>query len=160
MHVHHAAAVAEVGDQLEGYPAAGEARKGEGVQAVQQEFLNGGGVENGDAGRQQDVVALVRHRGTLAIVVIARQHHCRAVGARAAHVGVLEDVAATVDTGALAIPYAVYAVDLRAGEKVHALAAHHRGGGQFLVHRWLVDDAVLSQQASDSRQGEVVARQR
>ena len=160
MHVHHAAAVAEVGDQLEGYPAAGEAGKGEGVQAVQQEFLDGCGVENGDAGRQQDVVALMRHRGTLAIVIVTRQHQCRAVGARAAHVGVLEDVAATVDAGALAVPDTVYAVDLRAGEKVDALAAHHRGGGQFLVHRRLVDDAVLTQQAANSSQGEVVARQR
>ena len=160
MHLHHAAAVAQVGDQLQADPAAAEARQGEGVQAVEQEFLDGGRVEDGDAGREQDVVALVRHRGALAIVVVAGQDDGGAVRPRAAHVGVLEDVAAAVDAGALAIPNAVHPVDLRAGKQVHVLGAHHRRGGQFLVHRRLVHDAVLPEQAAHPRQREVIARQR
>ena len=160
MHVHHAATVAQVGDQLESHPAAAEARQGEGVQAVQQEFLDVGGVEDGDAGRQQDVVALVWHRGALAIVIVPCQDDCRAVGAGAAHVGVLEDVAAAVDAGAFAVPDTVHAVDLRTGKQVQVLAAHDRGGGQFLVHRRLVDDTMLPEQAAYPGQGEVIARQR
>ena len=77
-----------------------------------------------------------------------------------AHVGVLEHVAAAVDAGTFAVPDAVDAVDLRTGEQVHALAAHYRGGGQFLVHRRLVHDAMLVEQSADARQGQIVPGQR
>ena len=113
VNIHHAAAVAQIGDQFQGHPAAAEARQSESVQAVEQKFLDGGGIEDGDAGGEQGVVALVRQRGAFAIMVVACQHERRAVGSGAAHIGVLEHVATAIDAGAFAVPDTVHPVDLR-----------------------------------------------
>ena len=54
----------------------------------------------------------------------------------------LEDVAAAVDAGPLAVPHAEHAVVARAVEQVHLLAAPHRRGGEVELRLILLERVV------------------
>ncbi|MNM82094.1 hypothetical protein D3C81_941170 [compost metagenome] len=66
-------------------------------------------------------------------VVIGGQRQHATVLRRAGGVGVLEHVAATVHARALAVPHAVHAIDVGAGEQVGLLRAPDHGRAQVLV---------------------------
>ena len=76
-------------------------------------------------------------------MVVAGQRQHPAPGRSAGHVGVLEDVAAAVHAGALAVPDAEHAVIVGALEQVDLLRAPDRGGGKVFVDAWLEHDVVF-----------------
>ena len=88
------------------------------------------------------MLALVREGGGLGRVVVARQHEHAAVLGRARGVRVLEDVAAAVDAGPLAVPHREHAVVFRVRVQVHLLRAPDRGGGKVFVDAWLEFDVM------------------
>ena len=74
-------------------------------------------------GVHQGVFALARHGGGFARRVVPGQDQDAAQRRGAGKVGVAEDVAGTVDAGALAVPNAEHPVIARALEQVQLLAA-------------------------------------
>ena len=129
------AALDHLGQGSEADPVAREARQGPAVEAELQVL--------GDARRRHHRhvpglhrhVALMRHRGGDAAVVVAGDHQHAAVRRRAVGVAVLERVAGAVDARALAVPHGEHAVggSLRVG--LDPLRAEHRGRTELLVDR-------------------------
>ena len=81
----------------------------------------------------KQLIALVRHAGRHAAVVVARHHQHAAVRRRAIGVAVLERVARPIHPRALAVPQGKHGVAGLLRVALHALRAQHLGGGQFLV---------------------------
>ena len=80
-------------------------------------------------------------------MVVTGHGQYAAPGRGARHVGVFENVGATVHARAFAIPNAkdtIKAVAARRG-KTQLLRAPQRGGGQFFVHAGLKDDVLRLQ---------------
>ncbi len=141
--LHHGARLDHVGHALECHPAAGETRHGEPVQAEIEIFLDARGVEHRDAAGLEDVLALVRQgRGFRRVIVACEDEHA-AVSGRARRVGVLEDVAAAVHPGTLAVPDGEHAVVFRVRVQVDLLRAPDRGRGEVFVDAGLEFDVVL-----------------
>ena len=132
---------------LEGDPQARVARHREGMQAEVEIFLHAGGMDHRDAGGHQRGLALVGGRRRLGHVIVAGQRHDAAVLGGAGIVGVLQDVARTVDAGALAVPHAEHAVVARAGIEVDLLGAPQGRRRQVLVDAGLELDVVLLDEA-------------
>jgi hypothetical protein len=149
-------------DRLHARPDAREAAHGEGVDAQVQDFLHVGREEHRRAAGLEDVVALVGGGAALGDVVVAghRDHAAELGGAR--HVGVLEDVRATVHARALAVPDAEDAVELVGALRREAqlLRAPERGGGELFVHARLEDDVLFLQELAGLPQRLVVAAER
>ena len=115
------------------------------MQAVVQHFLHAGRKQRRNHAGLQDVIALVRQRGGLGRMIVARHHQHAAMRRGAGGVGVLEHVATAVHARPLAIPHAEHAVVTRAGKQVDLLRAPDRGGGQVLVDAGLELDMVRLQ---------------
>src|SRR4029079_17674528 len=90
-------------------------------------------------------LALVRQRGGLAGVIVARDQQHAAMLGSARRVRVLEDVPATIDAGALAVPHAEDAVVLGALEDAHLLRAPYGRRGELLVDAGDEVDVVAAQ---------------
>ncbi len=130
---HRSAGFHDVGDALERDPAAGIAAHGEAVQAQIEIVLDTRRVEHRDQASLEDVLGLVRQRRGLGGVIVAGEREHAAVARSPRGIGVLEDVAATVDTRAFAIPHREHAVVARLGEEIQLLRPPDRGGGQVFV---------------------------
>jgi hypothetical protein len=151
--LHGGRAFGRVRGQLQRHPAARVARHGPAVQAVVEVFLQVGRRQHRDAAGGEHVLALVGHgRGARRGVVAGDQQHA-AVFRGAGVVGVLEDVAAAVDAGPLAVPHRKDAVEFRLREQVQLLRAPDRGGGDVLVDAGLEADVVLLEEGRRRRAG-------
>src|SRR5918911_873234 len=92
-------------------------------------------------------------------MVVPTQDDGSTVGSGAAKVGMLQDIAAAVHTWSLAIPEAIDPLNPGPGEQVHKLAAHHRGGAEFFVDRWLMHNIMRFEELADTRQRQIVSPQ-
>ena len=137
VHDHRGARLDHVSDAFEGDPQARVAAHGVAVQAEIQVVLHVRRAEHRNAAGLEDVLALVRERRGFCGVVIPRQHQHPAVLRSARSVRVLEDIAAAVYAGALAVPHAEYAVVFRAREHVQLLRAPDRGRGEVFIYAGL-----------------------
>ena len=145
IHVDRGGHLDDVGDALHAHPDARVAAHGPAMQAVVQHFLHAGRKQRRNHAGLQDVIALVRQRGGLGRMIVARHHQHAAMRRGASGVGVLEHVATAVHARPLAIPHAEHAVVTRAGKQVDLLRAPDRGGGQVLVDAGLELDMVRLQ---------------
>ena len=73
-------------------------------------------------------------RGRIRAVVIAGHQQHAAVPGRAGVVHMLEDIAATVHAGTLAVPHGEHAIVLGRTDQIHLLRAPDGGRRQILVH--------------------------
>ena len=99
-------------NRLHASPDAGEAAQGKGVHAQVQNLLHTGRKEHRRATGLEDVVALVHGGGAFGHVVVAGHCYHATPGGGARHVGVLENIAAAVNTWAFAVPDAKHAIKL------------------------------------------------
>jgi hypothetical protein len=141
--VHGARALHDFGQRRHADPRARIARELVAVQAELQVLGHARGLHHGHAPGHEGVVALVRHRGRHAAVVVARHHQHAAVRRRAVGVAVLERVARAVHARALAVPHGIDAIDGALGIGLHALRAQHLRGRELLVHGRHEADAGL-----------------
>jgi hypothetical protein len=160
IHDHRGPRLDDVGHALEADPQAREAAHRVAVQAEIEVVLDVRRIEHRDAAGFQDVLALVRERRGLRRVVVAGEHEHAAVLRGARGVGVLEDVAAAVHAGALAVPHAEDAVVARAREHAHLLRAPEGGGREILVHAGLEPHVVRLEMLLRAPQRLVQAAQR
>ncbi len=79
------------------------------------------------------MIGLVRQGRALGAVIIAASDDHAAVRAGTGGIGVLEDVAATIDPGSLAVPHPEHAVVPRPRVHVDLLGAPERRRRQVLV---------------------------
>jgi hypothetical protein len=93
------------------------------VQSEVEDLLDRRGVENRHHRRRELVIRLMRQRRGLCAVIVAGEHDDAAMLRRACVIGVLEDVAAAVDTRPLAVPHREDAVVLRLRVEIHLLRA-------------------------------------
>ncbi len=92
------------------------------------------GTSTGIAAGDQRRLALVRHGGGFAAMVVAGHQQHAAIARGAGVVGVPEHVAAAVDARTLAVPEGEHAVVFGVAQQRHLLGAPDGGGGEFLVH--------------------------
>ncbi len=121
-------------DRLEADPGARETRQRPAVETELQHVGDVGRVHHRHLPADHREIALVRHRGRdAAVVVVAGHHQHAAMRGGAIGVAVLERVAGAIDAGALAVPHREHALDgaLRVG--LDALRAEHRRAAQLLV---------------------------
>ena len=144
--IHRRRALDRIGDALEADPAARVAGHRPAVQAEVQDFLHRRRIEHRDHRRRELVIRLVRQRRRFGRMVVAGQHQHAAVFRRAREVGVLEHVAATIDTRTLAVPHREHAIDLGARMQVDLLRAPDRRGGEILVQSRLELDVGAVQE--------------
>src|SRR3569623_822629 len=78
----------------------------------------------------------------------------------AGHVGMLENIAAAVDTRSFSVPHRKHAVVLRTGEKIDLLRAPDAGCGHILVHTGLKPDPIRIQVRLSLDSGLIDAAQR
>jgi len=141
-----AAAVGDVGDDLEARPQARDARQVVAVQAEVEDVLHVARVQRGDADVVEHGLRLTRQRGRLAARVVAEDGEHATIAQGAGVVGVLERVARAVYARRLAVPGADHAVELLLAHRVHHLGAPDGGGGEVLVEAVDELDVVLQQQ--------------
>ena len=153
-------AVGELPDELHRHPAPREAGERDRVESERQEFPGRGRVEDRHAVADERVVVLVRHGRALRLVVVAGEHHDRAVPAGAGEVPVLQGIAAPVDAGALPVPEPDDAVVAGMRIAIEHLGPGQRGRRQLLVRPRHVADVVLRQDRPRLAEGEVVASER
>ena len=124
----------DIGDALESHPHAGVAAHCPSQQSEIQDFLHGGRKQHRHHACLEDMVALVGQRRRLGRMVVAcdRQNAAMKRGTRS--VGMLEHIAATVDTRSLAVPHAKDTVVPCARKKIDLLRPPYCGRGQILVH--------------------------
>ncbi len=135
----------QVGDAFHRYPQTGIAAHGPAMHAVIEILLHRGRIQHRNAAGFQDMFALMCGGRRFGCVIVASQHQYAAILRGAGHVGVLEDIAATVDAGAFAVPHAEYAVVLGAREQVDLLRAPYTGSGQVFVHAGVKLDVMCVQ---------------
>ncbi len=127
------------------------------MESERQELPGRGRVEDRHAVADERVVVLVRHGRALRLVVVAGEHHDRAVPAGAGEVPVLQGIAAPVDAGTLPVPEPDDAVVAGMRIAIEHLGPGQRGRGQLLVRARHVADVVLLQDRPRLAEGEVVA---
>ncbi len=93
-------------------------------------------------------------------MVVAGDRQYAAMLPGAGRVGVLEDVAAAVDSRPLAVPHAEYAVMLGARRKIDLLRAPQRRCGQILIDAGLEYDLVFGKMLLGLPQGLIQSAQR
>ncbi len=123
-------------------PAAAEARHRPAVEAVVQDLLHPGGVQDRDHDVDEVVFGLVRGGGGFGGVVVAHQREHAAVPRGAGEIGVAEDVAGAVDARSLAVPEPEHAVEPALPAQFGLLRAPERGRGDVLVEPGLEPDVV------------------
>jgi hypothetical protein len=102
----------------------------------------------------------MRDGGGFGAVVVASEAEHAAILGRAGGVGVAEHVAASIDTGALAVPDADHAIIFGAGRQIELLRAPDRCRREVLVHAGLELDVVLLEVFSRGNELLVVAAER
>ena len=128
--------------RLERDPGAAEARHRPAIEAVIENFLNPGGVQDRDHDVDEMIFGLVRGGGGFGGVVIAHERQHAAVLGGAGEIGVAEHVAGAVDAGTFAVPEAEHAVELAFPAQLGLLRAPQRGRGDILVDAGLKADVV------------------
>ena len=148
-------------DRLHARPHAREAAHRERVQTHVEDVLHARRKEHRQPAGLEDVVALMRGGAALGDVVVAGDRDHAAVLRGARHVGVLEDVRASVDARALAVPDAEHAVELLALRiEVELLRPPDRGRAELLVDPRLEDDVLCREVLLRGPQRLVVAAER
>ena len=147
MDVDGAGAVGDRRDQLETRPDAARSRQGDRVASDVERFLRVAREQQRHVQVDHRGVARRRHRRRLGARVVADDGHDAAVGCRAGEHGMPDRITGAVDAGALAVPHAEDPVVLAVVERDGQLAAHHGGGGEFLVDARLVDDREVGHRA-------------
>ena len=123
-------------------PGAGVARHRPAVEAVVDDLLHAGRIEDRDHHVDEMEFGLVRGGGGFGGVVVAHQREHAAVLRGAGEIGVAEHVAGAVDARPLAVPHAEHAVVLALAAQLGLLRAPQRGGGEVLVEAGLEHDVV------------------
>ena len=113
--------------------AAGIAAHGVAMHAEIKIFLHTGRVQNRDHGADEFVIGLMRQRGRLRSVIIARDEQHATVLAGARVVRMLEHVAAAINAGAFAVPHGEHAVVPGLRIEIELLCAPHRRCGELFV---------------------------
>jgi hypothetical protein len=131
-----------VGQRLEADRQPGEARHREAVQAQLDVLADAVRVEHRDHRCGEQVIALVGQRRRVRAVIVAghEQHAAMLRGAGMAHV--LEDVAAAIHAGRLAVPQRKHAVVVAVAGEVNLLRAPDRGGRELFVDAGQEADGV------------------
>ena len=132
-------------DALHRRPQAGKARQGETRQAVVEDLLHAGRIEDRDHRVDEGEFRLVRRRRGFAGVIVAHQRQHAAIARGARQIGVAEGVAGAVDARPLAVPYAEDAIVAPLAADLGLLRAPQGRRSEVLVQRRLEDDAVLRQ---------------
>ena len=110
------------------------------MQAVVDDLLHAGWIENGHHGVEEGEFALVRAGRAFAGVIVAHQGYDATVLGRAGMVGMPEGVAGAIDARTLAVPDAEDAVVLAFVAQLGLLRAPQRRRRQILVQTRLEDD--------------------
>ena len=149
-------------NRLHARPHARKAAQGEGVQAQIQYLLHCGRKEHRRAAGFENVVTLVRGGRAFGHMVVARHRNHAAPFGGASHVGVFENIAAAVHSGAFAVPQAKDAIELVAARrrKPELLRTPQGGGRQLFVDTGLKNNVVRLQVALGFDQRLVQAAQR
>src|SRR5204862_835033 len=113
------------------------------VEAVVENLLHPGGVQDRDHDVDEVIFGLVRGGGGFGGVVVAHQGEYAAVLGGAGEVGVAKNVAGAIYAGAFAVPEPEYAVELALPAQFSLLRAPQRGGGDILVEPALEENIVL-----------------
>ena len=127
-------------DALHRRPGAGKAAEREPVKPVIEDFLHAGGIEDRDHRIDEMKLGLMRIGRGFGGMVVAHQGQHAAMLRGAGKIGVTEDIAGTVDAGALAVPDGKDAVILALAEHLGLLRAPAGGRGKLLVEAGLEDD--------------------
>ena len=129
-------------DAFQRRPGAAEAAQGEAVEAVVDQLLDAGRVQDRRHHVDEGEFRLMRDGRGFGGVVVAHQRQHAAVPRGARHVGVAEHVAGAVDARPLAVPDPEDAVVLAVAAQLRLLRAPERGRGKLLVEAGLEDDVV------------------
>lgn len=152
--------VRHVGDHLHRGPDATGPGQFHGMQSVVQDVLRIRRVEDRQRQVRQGAFGSAGHRRGLGHRIVADERERTARGRDAHEVGVPEGIGRAVQPRGLAVPEPDHTVRPHTGRLARQLAAHHRGGRQFLVQPRLMGDGVLGQQRGASRELQVEAGQR
>ena len=147
-------------DHLERHPGTAVARHGPSDEAVINDFLDGGGIENGGAVGDHLRVREVGDGGGLCRVVIAGDQQHTALGRCAVETPVLDGVAGTKHARPLAVPNGKHPVVFLLRLAFNLLGTPHSGGGEVLVHAALEDDVMVRQQIPCPLQFQVIGADR
>ena len=133
---------------LDGLHARPDTRKpahGNRMHTQVQNILHGRGKENGQATGFENVIALVRCRGTFGHMVVAGHGQDTAPWGGASHVGVFEHIRAAIYAGAFAVPNAKHTIKLLSswGREPHLLGAPERSCSQLFVDPRLKHNVVF-----------------
>ena len=151
------AAVANVGDELEGGPRTGVAGEGDGVEAEVEDLLGRAGLEDGDTDVEEAEVGVVRNGGGFAGVVVAGEDEGSGEAGGSGEIGVAECVAGAVDAGAFAVPDADDAIDAGGSGGGEDLGAKDGGGGEIFVDGGDEVDVEIGEEFARAGEGDVVA---
>ena len=141
-------------------PGAGEARHRPAVEAVIENLLHAGGVQDRNHHVDEVIFGLVRGGRRFGGVIVAHQRQHAAVLRGAGQIGVAEHVAGAVDAGTLAVPHGEHAVVLALAAQLGLLRAPDRGRGEVLVDAALEADVVLGQKRRGALELAVEAAER
>ena len=139
-------------DAFDADPDRGEARQRDTVQAVIDDLLHAGRVEDRHHPVDQHEFGLMGVGRGFRRVIVAHQADHAALRIGASHVAVAEDVAGAVDARPLAVPEREDAVMLAFAAQARLLRAPDRGRGEVLVEARLEDDVRGSQRLGRSHQ--------
>src|SRR5215469_3622575 len=117
------------------------------IQAVVENFLDPGRIEDRNHHVDEVVLRLVGSGGRFRGVIIAHQSQYTAVLCRAGEIGVAEHVAGAVDAGAFAVPHGEHAVVLALAAQRGLLRAPDRGGRQVFVDAALKTNVAVVEEA-------------
>ena len=130
---------------LQRHPRAGEARHRPAVEAVIENLLHAGRVQDRNHHIDEVIFGLVRGgRGFRGVVVTHQRQHA-AMLCGAGQIGMAEHVAGAVDAGALAVPHGKHAIELALAAQLGLLRAPDRGRGEVLVDAALKADVAFAQ---------------
>ena len=115
-------------------------------QAVVEQLLHPGGIEDGDHRIHHRELGLMRAGRAFAGVVIAEQRQDTAVLRGACVIGVAKCIAGTVDARPLAVPQREYAIVLALAAKLRLLRAPHCRRSEVFVETGMEHDIVLLDQ--------------
>ena len=135
-------------DAFDRRPGAGEARQRIAVEAVVDQLLDPGRIEDRDHRVDEQELGRMRVGRGFGHVVVAHQGEHAAMPRRAGEIGMAEDVAGAVDARALAVPEREHAVMLALAQQLGLLRPPAGGGREFLVEAGLEDDVRLRRAAS------------
>ena len=147
-------------DAFQPDPGAGVARHGIAEEAVVEDLLHAGRIEDRDHRIDEGELGLVRRGRGFAGVVVAHQRQHAAPRRGAGKVGVAQRVAGAVDARPLAVPEAEYAVETAVAAQFGLLRPPQRGRRKVFVDTRIEDDARRLQHIGGAPQLLVEAAQR